>query len=53
MTVTRRDDGAVVAEFRGHSVTLSGNPFAAQSAAVSVRTTSAGLPPAGREWIGS
>ncbi len=30
VTVTRRDDGAVVAEFRGHSVTLSGNPFAAQ-----------------------
>jgi len=28
VTVTRRDDGAVVAEFRGHSVTLSGNPFA-------------------------
>jgi acyl-CoA thioesterase len=27
VTVTRREDGAVVAEFRGHSVTLSGNPF--------------------------
>ena len=27
VTVTRRDDGAVVAEFRGHSVTLSGKPF--------------------------
>ena len=32
VTVTRRDDGAVVAEFRGHSATLSGNPFAAQPA---------------------
>lgn len=27
VTVTRADDG-MVAEFRGHSVTLSGNPFA-------------------------
>ncbi|WP_370344668.1 hydroxyphenylacetyl-CoA thioesterase PaaI [Catenulispora sp. MAP5-51] len=31
VTVTRRDDGAVVAEFRGHSVTLSGNPFGGQA----------------------